>query len=122
MAKQSIPNWLHRLSRDGALSRFHPIEFWALEESIIAPNEIYEIQKDLEASSVGSDERDNGKDQFHLPPAQGLYDPELEKDACGVGFIAHIKGEPVASERTRCRHDFDQHGSPRCLWVRTEHG
>ena len=34
------------------------------------------------------------KDQFHLPPAQGLYDPELEKDACGVGFIAHIKGEP----------------------------
>ena len=23
---------------------------------------------------------------------QGLYDPELEKDACGVGFAAHIKG------------------------------
>jgi hypothetical protein len=21
-----------------------------------------------------------------LPPKQGLYDPELEKDACGVGF------------------------------------
>ncbi|MGB0758455.1 MAG: glutamate synthase central domain-containing protein, partial [Rubripirellula sp.] len=34
------------------------------------------------------------KKQFHLPPAQGLYDPELEKDACGVGFIAHIKGVP----------------------------
>ena len=32
--------------------------------------------------------------QFHLPAAQGLYDPELEKDACGVGFIAHIKGVP----------------------------
>ena len=31
---------------------------------------------------------------FHLPPAQGLYDPEQEKDACGVGFIAHIKGVP----------------------------
>lgn len=31
---------------------------------------------------------------FHLPPAQGLYDPEFEKDACGVGFIAHIKGVP----------------------------
>ncbi|MCG8651920.1 MAG: glutamate synthase subunit alpha, partial [Pirellulales bacterium] len=31
---------------------------------------------------------------FHLPPAQGLYDPSLEKDACGVGFIAHIKGVP----------------------------
>ncbi|MAI69902.1 MAG: glutamate synthase large subunit [Rhodopirellula sp.] len=34
------------------------------------------------------------KKPFHLPPAQGLYDPELEKDACGVGFIAHIKGVP----------------------------
>ena len=24
--------------------------------------------------------------------AQGLYDPSNEHDACGVGFIAHIKG------------------------------
>ena len=23
-----------------------------------------------------------------LPERQGLYDPELEKDACGVGFAA----------------------------------
>ncbi|OAL74050.1 hypothetical protein A7D00_2079 [Trichophyton violaceum] len=28
-----------------------------------------------------------------LPKKQGLYDPELEKDACGVGFTAHIKGK-----------------------------
>ena len=27
-----------------------------------------------------------------LPPAQGLYDPALEHDSCGVGFIAHLKG------------------------------
>ena len=27
-----------------------------------------------------------------LPPKQGLYDPSLEKDACGVGFVADIKG------------------------------
>jgi len=31
---------------------------------------------------------------FHLPPRQGLYDPAQERDACGVGFIAHIKGVP----------------------------
>ncbi len=31
---------------------------------------------------------------FHLPAKQGLYDPALEKDSCGVGFIAHIKGTP----------------------------
>ncbi|HMT40497.1 glutamate synthase large subunit [Sphingorhabdus sp.] len=27
-----------------------------------------------------------------FPPAQGLYDPRNEHDACGVGFIANIKG------------------------------
>ncbi|WP_408589055.1 glutamate synthase large subunit [Novosphingobium sp.] len=27
-----------------------------------------------------------------FPPVQGLYDPRNEHDACGVGFIAHIKG------------------------------
>ena len=27
-----------------------------------------------------------------LPAAQGLYDPNNEHDACGVGFVAHIKG------------------------------
>lgn len=28
-----------------------------------------------------------------LPSAQGLYDPNNEKDSCGVGFVANIKGE-----------------------------
>ena len=27
-----------------------------------------------------------------LPPKQGLYDPQFEHDACGVGFIVDIKG------------------------------
>ena len=29
----------------------------------------------------------------NLPAAQGLYDGEHEHDACGVGFVAHIKGK-----------------------------
>ncbi|MBD2126980.1 glutamate synthase large subunit [Microcoleus sp. ZQ-A2] len=28
-----------------------------------------------------------------LPPKQGLYDPQFEHDACGVGFIVHMKGK-----------------------------
>ncbi|MFD3155995.1 glutamate synthase large subunit [Haloimpatiens sp. FM7330] len=28
-----------------------------------------------------------------LPEKKGLYDPQFEKDNCGVGFIANIKGE-----------------------------
>src|SRR5713101_3131155 len=28
------------------------------------------------------------------PPSQGLYDPALEHDSCGFGFVADIKGRP----------------------------
>jgi glutamate synthase (NADPH/NADH) large chain len=31
--------------------------------------------------------------QFASPKAQGLYNPSHERDACGVGFVAHIKGK-----------------------------
>ena len=31
------------------------------------------------------------------PSEKGLYDPRLEKDSCGVGFVAHVKG--VASHQ-----------------------
>jgi glutamate synthase (NADPH/NADH) large chain len=31
--------------------------------------------------------------QQGLPAQQGLYDPRQERDACGVGFVAHIKGK-----------------------------
>ncbi|KAA1118669.1 glutamate synthase [NADH] [Puccinia graminis f. sp. tritici] len=29
-----------------------------------------------------------------LPAPQGLYDPNQEKDSCGVGLVCHIKGQP----------------------------
>ena len=29
---------------------------------------------------------------YGLPPKQGLYDPRNEHDACGIGFVADIKG------------------------------
>jgi glutamate synthase (ferredoxin) len=28
-----------------------------------------------------------------LPPKQGLYDPKNEHDSCGIGFVAHVKGQ-----------------------------
>lgn len=33
------------------------------------------------------------ENRFGLPPKQGLYDPQYEKDACGMGFVANIKGK-----------------------------
>ena len=37
-----------------------------------------------------------------MPARQGLYDPANEKDACGVGFVAHIK--------SRKSHDIVEKG------------
>eukprot|EP00092_Neocalanus_flemingeri_P019929 GFUD01021587.1.p1 GENE.GFUD01021587.1~~GFUD01021587.1.p1 ORF type:complete len:2149 (+),score=589.84 GFUD01021587.1:113-6559(+) len=33
------------------------------------------------------------KDSWTYPQAEGLYDPAMERDACGVGFIVHIDGK-----------------------------
>ena len=34
----------------------------------------------------------HGADAHLVPPASGLFDPKREFDACGVGFIANLKG------------------------------
>jgi glutamate synthase domain-containing protein 1 len=39
-----------------------------------------------------------------LPAPQGLYNPELEKDACGVGFIVSINGTPSHQITFRARN------------------
>src|SRR5438552_226547 len=36
---------------------------------------------------------DTAREHTWRPPAEGLYDLSLEKDSCGVGFIANIKGK-----------------------------
>ena len=35
----------------------------------------------------------HGQDLSTPPPAQGLYDPRAEHDACGVAFVVHMKGQ-----------------------------
>jgi glutamate synthase (ferredoxin) len=32
-------------------------------------------------------------EQISAPPKQGLYDPQFEHDACGLGFVVHMKGK-----------------------------
>ena len=37
-----------------------------------------------------------------LPPgAQGLYHPRHEHDACGVGFVCHMRGEKSHEFKTK---------------------
>lgn len=50
------------------------------------------VDEEPQAYSVYNyDETPANKSWGHaLPVKQGLYDPELEKDACGVGFAAYV--------------------------------
>ncbi|MFZ9395830.1 MAG: glutamate synthase large subunit [Erythrobacter sp.] len=48
------------------------------------------------------------------PAPQGLYDPRNEHDACGVGFVAHIKGEQshaIITQALQILHNLDHRGA-----------
>ena len=49
-----------------------------------------------------------------LPKAQGLYNPANEHDACGVGFVAHIKGQKshsVVEQGLKILENLDHRGA-----------
>ena len=49
-----------------------------------------------------------------LPKAQGLYSPAHEHDACGVGFVAHIKGQKshsVVQQGLKILENLDHRGA-----------
>ena len=51
------------------------------------------------------------------PPKQGLYDPANEHDSCGVGFVAHIKGEPshqILLDAEEILRNMDHRGACGC--------
>jgi len=52
-----------------------------------------------------------------LPEAHGLYDPAHEKDNCGVGFIAHLRGEPshaIVADALEMLSRMDHRGACGC--------
>jgi glutamate synthase domain-containing protein 2/glutamate synthase domain-containing protein 1/glutamate synthase domain-containing protein 3 len=52
-----------------------------------------------------------------LPPQQGLYHPSFEHDACGVGFICHIKGQEshqVVSDALKMLENMNHRGACGC--------
>ncbi len=49
-----------------------------------------------------------------FPEPQGLYDARNEHDACGVGFVAHIKGvksHAIVSQALQILHNLDHRGA-----------
>ena len=52
-----------------------------------------------------------------LPPKQGLYDPQFEHDACGVGFVVNIKGEKsreIVEQALTVLQNLDHRGACGC--------
>ena len=52
-----------------------------------------------------------------LPPKQGLYDPTFGHDACGVGFVVHIKGEKsheIVEQALTVLENLDHRGACGC--------
>ena len=52
-----------------------------------------------------------------IPPAQGLYDPRNEHDACGVGFLCHLKGQAsnrIVLQALEMLENMDHRGACGC--------
>src|ERR1017187_9485054 len=51
------------------------------------------------------------------PPKQGLYDPQFEHDACGLGFVVNIKGKKshqMVSDALQILVNLDHRGACGC--------
>ena len=55
--------------------------------------------------------------RFSYPEKRGLYDPAFEKDSCGVGIVAHIKGErshQILADAYQALLNMDHRGARGC--------
>ena len=49
-----------------------------------------------------------------LPPKQGLYDPQFEHDACGVGFVVNVNGKKsheIVQQALQVLRNLDHRGA-----------
>src|SRR5580692_298483 len=63
-----------------------------------------------------TDER-HAQPQISAPPKQGLYDPQFEHDACGLGFVVNMKGKKshqLVSDALRILVNLDHRGAVGC--------
>ena len=62
-----------------------------------------------------------GRRNISAPPKQGLYDPQFEHDACGVGFVVNMKGKKSHTIVEQALQVLAQSRSPRRVRLRGEH-
>src|SRR5476651_2498491 len=59
----------------------------------------------------------NGQVRTTAPLKQGLYDPQFEHDACGLGFVVNIKGaksHQLVSDALQILVNLDHRGAVGC--------
>ncbi|HVU07223.1 MAG TPA: glutamate synthase large subunit [Verrucomicrobiae bacterium] len=64
-----------------------------------------------------SEEKRRVQPQIFAPPKQGLYDPQFEHDACGLGFIVNMKGaksHQLVSDALKILVNLDHRGAVGC--------
>jgi glutamate synthase (NADPH/NADH) large chain len=64
-----------------------------------------------------NEETSNVFSKIGFPKKHGLYDPANEKDACGVGFVANIKGAPshqIVLDAETILRNMDHRGACGC--------
>src|SRR5271163_4239467 len=58
-----------------------------------------------------------GQAQTSAPLKQGLYDPQFEHDACGLGFVVNMKGKKshqMVSDALQILVNLDHRGAVGC--------
>ena len=68
----------------------------------------------VQASPLASSAHPAAPASMESPAAQGLYDPANEHDACGVGFVAHIKGNrshAIVEQGLKILENLDHRGA-----------
>src|SRR5580698_8766538 len=64
-----------------------------------------------------SGEKRRAQPAISAPPAQGLYDPRFEHDACGLGFVVHMKGKKshqMVTDALKILVNLDHRGACGC--------
>jgi glutamate synthase (NADPH/NADH) large chain len=67
--------------------------------------------------SAAGDKLHDIRHSHRAPEAVGMYDPAYEHDACGVGFVAHIKGQrshQIVLDAERILKHMDHRGACGC--------
>jgi glutamate synthase (ferredoxin) len=71
----------------------------------------------MTSNSMPKTNERHAQPQISAPPKQGLYDPQFEHDACGLGFVVHIKGKKshqLVADALKILVNLDHRGACGC--------